>query len=568
MRLRPRQTEFVDRSLAALKEHNNTLGVAPTGAGKTVMLSAIAAKMPEPGLVVQHRIELVDQNRGTFLRMNPRAETSLFTADRKNFTRHGWTFGMIQSLAPAIEDMPKLGSIVIDEAHHSTADTYLRLLDVAKKKNPDIKILGVTATPARGDKRTLRAVFSNVSDQITLRELIATGHLVKPRTFVIDAGVREALKGVRQLKSDYDMDAVAEIMDKSVLNERVVEEWRKIAGGRRTVVFAANVAHAQHVTQTFTDAGIPAGMVEGTMSPAARAGILKDFDKGTLRVVVNVAVLTEGWDCQPVSCVILLRPSSYRSTMMQMVGRGLRKVDPERYPGETKDDCIILDFGTSILQHGSIETDKSLGEGNILACKACGGMVPAACPECPLCGADLRPPPEEDEEAAEEAEKPGAARNTERGVLENFVLTEVDLLAQSPYRWEELWNGAVMIATAFDAWACMVNYGGRWIAIGGAKGEPVKLVACDAERLTALATADDFLRERGDDDTAAKNKRWLSMPPSDKQLALLGMNTMQAVGITRYRAACLLTWKFSEGIIRARVMEAINGAPAIRHSAA
>jgi superfamily II DNA or RNA helicase len=113
---------------------------------------------------------------------------------------------------------------------------------------------------------------------------------------------------------------------------------------------------------------------------------------GDAQVVVNVAVLTEGYDYTPTSCVVLLRPSSYKSTFIQMVGRGLRTVDPEEFPGVIKTDCIVLDFGTASLMHGSMEQEVNLdghlhdGEAPTKDCPDCGAIVPLACMECPLCG--------------------------------------------------------------------------------------------------------------------------------------------------------------------------------------
>ena len=129
-----------------------------------------------------------------------------------------------------------------------------------------------------------------------------------------------------------------------VLNDRVVEEWKNVAADRLTVVFCSTVAHAEHVAATYEAAGVSAAVVHGDMPDKARADVLAAFDQGAIRVLVNVAVLVEGWDCQPASCIILLRPSSYKSTMIQMIGRGLRKVDPEKYPGVQKDDCIDMRF--------------------------------------------------------------------------------------------------------------------------------------------------------------------------------------------------------------------------------
>jgi DNA repair protein RadD len=380
MQLRPRQRTFVDKSVAALDERGNTLGVAPTGAGKTVMASAIVGHYVNQGasaMVLQHRDELVDQNRKTFEKINAKASTGLFTAARKEWG-YGCTFAMVATLAndANLAGMPPLDVLAIDEGHHAVAPSYMRIIDTAKQRNPNVKLLLVTATPGRGDKKALRAVVDNVSDQISLRELIEARLLVRPRTIVLDIGVRDELAGVRKTLSDFDMAAVEAIMDKTVLNDRIVEEWGKLAGDRQTVIFCSTVAHAQHVADTFNAAGVRAATVEGKMSATDRRETLAAYDRGELQVITNVAVLTEGWDHQPTSCIILLRPSSYKSTMIQMIGRGLRKVEPERYPGVVKDDCIVLDFGTSILTHGSIEQDVDLEGGGVKECPECCASVP------------------------------------------------------------------------------------------------------------------------------------------------------------------------------------------------
>jgi DNA repair protein RadD len=132
--------------------------------------------------------------------------------------------------------------------------------------------------------------------------------------------------------------------------------------------------------------GYSAACVEGNMTKQERAAVLSAYDRGELQVITNVAVLTEGWDHQPTSCVILLRPSSYKSTMIQMIGRGLRKVEPSRYPGVVKDDCVVMDFGTSILTHGSIEQDVDLEGAGTKSCPECEALVPAQMRECAICG--------------------------------------------------------------------------------------------------------------------------------------------------------------------------------------
>lgn len=557
MKLRKRQVEFVGACTGALAEKQNTLGVAPTGAGKTVMLSAIGGQKVKAGgnvLVIQHRDELVDQNRKTFEAVNPGVVTGVFTADRKEWG-YPAIFAMIQTLARAkgLGDMAPVDLLAIDEGHHAAADSYRRAIDAVMKRNAACELLLVTATPNRGDKKALRGVVDNVADQITLRELIEARLLVPPRTFVIDLGISGELAKVKKTIADYDMGAVAQIMDKKVLNDRIIEEWRKVAGDRQTVIFCSTVEHAQHVSEAFTEAGVVAAMVHGDMPDHERRAVLLAYDRGEIQVITNVAVLTEGWDHQPTSCVVLLRLSSYQSTMMQMIGRGLRIVDPERYPGVIKDDCVVMDFGTSILMHGSIEQTTDLDQKGVKECPECQATVPAKAKHCAICGYEW-PIDIDDDEGGEEPGEGGAEKMAPQA-LHTFVMTELDLLADTPFRYEQLFGGVVSIACALDAWVAVISYYGRWHAIGGGRMIGMKHLANSQDRFIALSQADDFLRIHGDKASGNKARGWMSQPASDKQLSLLGIDPMQGFGVTKYEATCRLEWKFNEKAIR-RTLEA------------
>lgn len=563
MILRPRQRQFVERVGSALKQYKNTLGIAPTGAGKTVMLSAAsAAQMTGPQLVLQHRDELVEQNERTFRKVAPRVATDFYTADCKRWSRNGVTFGMVQTLCrdANLATMPPLKRITVDEGHHAVADSYLKIIHRARELNPDVELLLVTATPGRGDRRTLRTLVNNVADQITLGELIAEGHLVKPRAFVIDVGANDELAELeRQRKrfDDFDQAAVERIMNKRAINDKVVEKWREHAGNRQTVVFCSTIQHARDVLDAFTRAGVSARMITGEST--SRSQDLEDYDRGKFQVIVNVAVLTEGWDHQPTSCVVLLRKESDKGVMMQMVGRGLRTVDPERYPGVQKDDCIILDFGYSLHNHRSLEQHINLAsqEGG-KTCPECGATVPAAVYDCGICGFEWPRP--KTEPRAE-----GEGGSVEPGQLTEFVMTEVDLFEQSPFRWEDLFDGLVTIANGLTAWGCVLRYNGRWVALGaGDDGNGtntgVQFLANAENRLMALSAADDFLREHGDDSNAKKTKSWMHLPPTEKQLKMLGLGVMGGLGVSRYRASCMQTWRFFERGIKSKVMSNVKAA--------
>ena len=176
--------------------------------------------------------------------------------------------------------------------------------------------------------------------------------------------------------------------------ERIHAEWENgrlrtllvlPTGTGKTIVFASTVRHAEHAAEAFRAEGVNAAVVSGKTPSFERAALLRRFDEGDVQVLVNVAVLTEGYDSQPVSCVVLLRPCSFKSTMLQMIGRGLRTVDPARYPGVVKTDCVVMDFGRSLATHRDLESKVRM-EDKQKPCPECGAEIPCGVMECPICG--------------------------------------------------------------------------------------------------------------------------------------------------------------------------------------
>ena len=556
MRLRPRQSLFVERSLAALCDHGNTLSIASTGFGKTIALSAVVARSIEgsdaKACILAHRDELTSQNRTKFVRAAPKITTSVIDAGTKDWAGQA-TFAMVPTLTRPgnLAGMPALDLLVIDEAHHAVADSYRRIIDHARSANPDCQIFGVTATPNRGDRKGLREIFDNVGDQVRLGELIASGHLVPPRTFIIDVGVQDELRAVRKTLSDFDMNEVAGIMNRAPVTKEVIRHWREKACDRPTVVFCSTVAHAENVAAAFNDADIAAAVIHGDLDGATRRRILAAYASGEIRVIVNVAVLTEGWDHPPTSCVVLLRPSSYKSTMIQMIGRGLRTVDPEEYPGVVKTDCIVLDFGTSSLTHGTLEQDVDLdgreavsGPAPSKTCPECEAEIPLAVTECPFCGADL----------SREISAP----------IDSFIMSEIDLLKRSSFAWVDLFgDDAALMANGFNAWGGIFFLEGRWHAVGGGKGQASRLLGV-GERTVCLAQADDWLNTNETDESAFKSKAWLKQAATEKQLQYLPTEFRSDYGLTRYRASALMTFKFNKREIRQLVARA---APSVGRAA-
>jgi len=544
MILRPYQEVAISDAITALDTHKNTIVVAPTGAGKTIMLSALIGKRHKEGkriLVLQHRDELVAQNREKFLKVNPNISTSIVNGTIKKWEGDA-IFSMVQTLSRKnnLRHRPKFDMVVIDESHHAAADSYIRIIDAVRKDNEHAEIVGFTATPNRGDGKGLRSVFTNCSHQIELATLIREGFLVPPKAYVVDVGVSEALEGVTRRGNDFDMDEVAQIMNKRVINERVVTEWEERAGDRKTVVFCSTINHAKDLLDMFIEHDVNAEMVIGETPKEERKQILHDLEFGDVQVVVNVAVLTEGFDAPPVSCVVLTRPCSFKSTMVQMIGRGLRILDPEIYPDQIKKDCVVLDFGSSILTHGALDESANLdgkpeNENADGApekeCPECGFINPLSVRMCVECGHEFQGQGKEE--------------------LVDFTLTEYDLMELSPFLWMDIFgNGSCMMAMGFNGFGVVGTVGDTSIGLVKAQnGRKVRSVAIGG-KVQAMSAADDFMREIEDSAAANKSKRWLNERATDKQRDALRRGGVKVNAMdfswTKYKAACWLNYMWNK----------------------
>lgn len=563
MILRSYQQRAVTKAKKALKKKGNTLLVAGTGSGKTIMLSALAGEVKGKTLILQHRQELVQQNASKFLKVNPSWPVSFFTADEKSFSGQA-VFAMQQTLTRNLDHLPKFNHVICDEVHHIVAPTYSRIIDACRDRNPDLWLSGFTATPERGDRKSLRRYFDNVADKITIKELVGLGFLVPPRAYVVNVGAQAELAAIKNLSAFGDQTEVAKILDTTAINTEVVRHWKEKAGDRKTIVFCATIQHALDVADAFRKGGVDAGVIHGEMADGERKAMLARFDRGKLQVLVNVAVLTEGYDSQPVSCVVLLRQCSDKGPMIQMAGRGLRTVDPELYPGVVKKDCIVLDFGTSLLTHGNLDQEDGLhqdveaekGECVTKVCPeeyqagmvyrfpdkndaaGCGAEVPVQTKTCPICGFTFERIDGQDQ------------------VLTEVSLTELDILNASPFRWTDLFGtDTCLMACGFSAWAGVFSpdRGETWVALGKLQEEKKVYQLALTGRLQAMSAADDFLRAYETSATAKKSKRWLDDPATEKQMEILGKFGYDVSGPmpgwTKYGAACHANFHFNKRLI-------------------
>lgn len=337
MELRPYQQEAKDAIFHAWDEGiQKTLLVLPTGCGKTIVFAKVAEECVRQGdrvLILAHRGELLEQAADKIGR-----STGLGCATEKaEATCLGsWfriTVGSVQSFMRESRlnkfDEDYFNTIIIDEAHHCISDSYQRVLNHFH----DAKVLGVTATPDRGDMKNLGSVFENLSYEYTLPKAIKEGYLSPIKAVTIPLQVD--LTGVGVQSGDFKAGDLGTALDPYL--EQIAEEMKKYCVDKKTVVFLPLVKTSQKFRDLLNAKGFRAAEVNGESKD--RAEILEDFDKDKYNVLCNSMLLTEGWDCPSVDCIVVLRPTKVRSLYCQMVGRGTR-LSPET----GKDHLLLLDF--------------------------------------------------------------------------------------------------------------------------------------------------------------------------------------------------------------------------------
>lgn len=335
MELRPYQQEaresiFEQWDIGVLK----TLLVLPTGCGKTIVFAKVTEDCVRRGdrvLILAHRGELLEQAADKIHR-----STGLGCAVEKaeETCRNSWyriVVGSVQTLMreKRLNQFPAdyFQTIIIDEAHHCISDSYQRVL----QHFPEAKVLGVTATPDRGDMRDLGTYFETLAYEYTLPKAIKEGYLSPIKALTIP--IKIDMSGVGISSGDFKASDIGTALDPYLYG--IADEMKKYCMDKKTVVFLPLVKTSQKFRDILNENGFKAAEVNGDSQD--RAEILETFDRGEYNVLCNSMLLTEGWDCPSVNCVVVLRPTKVRSLYCQMVGRGTRLS-----PG--KDHLLLLDF--------------------------------------------------------------------------------------------------------------------------------------------------------------------------------------------------------------------------------
>lgn len=371
MELRPYQNEAKSTVFEQWNQGNSkTLLVLPTGCGKTIVFAKITEKCVSLGervLILAHRGELLSQAADKIMKV-----TGLGCAVEKaeESCLNSWyrvVVGSVQSMMreKRLANFPHdyFDTIIIDEAHHAISDSYQNVLNHFY----EAKVLGVTATPDRGDMKNLGQVFDTLAYEYTLPRAIKEGYLspIKAQTIPLELDLR----GVSTQAGDFKASDIDTALDPYLL--QIADEMLKYCADRKTVVFLPLVKTSQKFAEILNSKGFKAAEVNG--NSADRAEVLKDFENGKYNVLCNSMLLTEGWDCPSVDCVIVLRPTKVRGLYCQMVGRGTRLC-------EGKSELLLLDFLWHTERHELCRPAHLICENPEVAQKMTENLSESACP--------------------------------------------------------------------------------------------------------------------------------------------------------------------------------------------
>lgn len=371
MELRPYQSE----AKAAIFEEwdkgvKRTLLVLPTGCGKTIVFAKVTEDCVRRGnrvLILAHRGELLEQAAD---KIGKATGLGCATEKAEQSCLGSWfrvVVGSVQSLTreKRLKQFPVdyFDTIIIDEAHHCLSDSYQKILDYFKGAN----ILGVTATPDRGDMRNLGECFDSLAYEYTLPKAIKAGYLSPIKALTLP--LQLDLSGVGMQSGDLKSGDIATALDPYLY--QIAEEMEKYCRDRKTVVFLPLVKTSQKFRDILNEKGFKAAEVNGDSKD--RAEVLEAYDRGDYNVLCNSMLLTEGWDCPSVDCIVVLRPTKVRSLYSQMVGRGTRL-----FPG--KEHLLLLDFLWHTERHELCHPASLICQDEEVARKMTENIEKAGCP--------------------------------------------------------------------------------------------------------------------------------------------------------------------------------------------
>ena len=424
MELRPYQHEAKNALYAHLcSRDDNPCVVIPTAGGKTPVMASICQDAvglwQGRVLILAHVRELLEQTADKLRQVCPEVRFGVYSAGLKRKDRSEPVIvAGIQSIWKRACDFDPFDLVVIDEAHMIPPDgdgMYRQFLADAKVVNPNLRIIGFTATPFRlktGSICTPDGFLNHVCYEVGVRELIVQGYLCP---LITKAGKAKAdTSGLHVRAGEFVAGEVEALMDDAELVRAACAEVDATRERNACLIFASGIRHGEHIVSVLKSAhGIDCGFVTGDTPIDERDTALARFKAGGLKYLCNVNVLTTGFDAPNIDCVALVRPTLSPGLYYQMVGRGFRL-----HP--TKSNCLVLDFGGNVLRHGPVDQIRvreraiGIGEAPAKECPECNALIAAGYANCPECGYEF-PPPERAKHAA---------KASDAGILSGQVTTE------------------------------------------------------------------------------------------------------------------------------------------------
>lgn len=370
------QTDITNRVLLEFRAgHKAVLAVLPTGGGKTIVFTTIAKNARAKGnrvIILVHREFLVRQ---TSEKLASLGVPHGIIAPGYPMTDELVQVASVDTLARRLDLVSEPTLIVVDEAHHTVAGKWLKIL----QKFPNALVLGVTATPERLDGTGLKNNYSSIVVGVSIKQLIAEKFLVPAIVYAPPFAVN--LNDLRLRGGDYAKEKLEEALDQPSITGCAVATYKQHCLGIPAVAFCVTVAHAEHVAKQFSAAGIPAASIDGSMSTAQKQRLLDDLATGKILVLTSCNLISEGFDLPCIGAVILLRPTKSLALYLQQVGRSLRTQDGKEF-------AFVLDHVGAFLAHGLPEDDR---EWSLEGRKRSKRNVTPRVSQCPKCYAAFAP---------------------------------------------------------------------------------------------------------------------------------------------------------------------------------
>jgi DNA repair protein RadD len=397
--LRDYQQRAIDMLYQWMREHDgNPCMVLPTGAGKSHIVAALCKDAIQTWpdtrvLMLTHVKELIEQNADKMRQHWPNAPLGIYSAGMRRRDLHEpITFAGIQSLRKKASQIGHTDLVIIDECHlvsHKDEGGYRALIADLQGINPDLRVVGLTATPYRlghGLITDKPAIFDDLIEPVAIEDLVSQGYLSILRSKVTQERLETA--GLHKRGGEFVEAEMQAAFDTDAHNARVVQEVIHLAGDRKSwLLFCAGVTHAEHVRDELVRHGVVAECVTGKTPKAERERILAAYKRGEIRALTNANVLTTGFDAPGIDLIAMLRATMSPGLYVQMAGRGLRTA-----PG--KQDCLVLDFAGVVQMHGPITAVEPPGRAStqetdkmppVKTCPECGELVAPAVRACPAC---------------------------------------------------------------------------------------------------------------------------------------------------------------------------------------